>query len=46
MTEALRRGTREVHARSPEAYRRELGGMGPCLVAAREEHVPVLPRSF
>ena len=46
MTEALRRGMREVHARSPEAYRRELGGVGIYLVSAREEHVPVLPRSF
>jgi hypothetical protein len=40
MTGALRRGMREGHARSPEAYRRELD-------AARRrpgEHVPVLPR--
>jgi itaconyl-CoA hydratase len=40
MTEAGRRGVREVRARSPEAYRRELD-------AARRrpgEHVPVLPR--
>jgi hypothetical protein len=39
MTGALRRGMREGHARSPEAYRRKLDA------ACRPgEHVPVLPR--